>query len=201
MGQQRLEAVRRHRRRGRGHQLHRRHRPERAGHRAGRQQHVPDLSFTSPAGTTIADFTLTRQIGFTNPVADGTHRYYLLYTLGGTHFAGGGNCCDPTRNALNAQRSWYGYPENNFTIARTTVNRRSFPALNAYAGTANTLAAAARLLQPRDARARSPPAGGIDNLIHGSDITINDPTAPSATVEASGLLAGGAPQRLGPGHA
>ena len=36
-------------------------------------------------------------------------------------------------------------------------------------------------------------AGGrIDNLIHGSDITINDPTAPSVTVEASGLLAGGA---------
>ena len=28
--------------------------------------------------------------------------------------------------------------------------------------------------------------------LHGSDITINDPTAPSATVEASGLLAGGA---------
>jgi hypothetical protein len=30
------------------------------------------------------------------------------------------------------------------------------------------------------------------NLIHGSDITINDPTAPNVTVEASGLLAGGA---------
>ena len=36
-------------------------------------------------------------------------------------------------------------------------------------------------------------AGGrIDHLLHGSDITINDPTAPSATVEANGLLAGGA---------
>src|SRR3954454_378082 len=27
------------------------------------------LTFTSPAGTTIADFALTREIGYTNPVA------------------------------------------------------------------------------------------------------------------------------------
>ena len=149
------------------------------------------LSFTSPAGTTIADFTLTRQVGWNNPIADGTHRYYMLYTLGGTHFAGGGNCCDPTRNALNAQRSWYGYPENNFAIARTTVNRRSFPALNAYAGTANVLQV--RLgCYSRGTQCSVAAGGRIDNLIHGSDITVNDPTAPSVTVEASGLLAGGA---------
>ena len=60
------------------------------------------LTFTSPAGTTIADFTLTRQIGFTNPVAADTHRYFLLYSLGATHFAGAGNFQDPTRDALNA---------------------------------------------------------------------------------------------------
>src|ERR1700755_3192980 len=28
------------------------------------------LTFTSPAGTTIADFALTRQISYTNPVAE-----------------------------------------------------------------------------------------------------------------------------------
>src|SRR3954471_9800417 len=49
------------------------------------------LTFTSPAGTTIADFALTRQIGYTNPVAADTHRYFLLYSLGATHFAGAGN--------------------------------------------------------------------------------------------------------------
>ncbi len=149
------------------------------------------LSFTTPAGARIADFTLTRQILFNNPVADATHRYYLLYTLGGTHFAGGGNCCNPTRDALNAQRSWYGYPENNFTVARTTVNRRSFPALATYAGTTNSLAL--RLGCYNRANPCSVAAGGrIEHLVIGSDITINDPTNPSATVEASGLFAGGA---------
>jgi hypothetical protein len=148
------------------------------------------LSFASPAGTTIADFTLTRQIGFNNPIADGTHRYYMLYTLGATHFAGAGNCCNPTRDQLNALRSWYGYPENNFAIGRSTVTRRTFPALNAYAGNANVLQL--RLGCYNRGTPCSVAAGGrLDNLVHGSDITINDPTAPSVTIEASGLLAGG----------
>src|SRR5215213_7529056 len=66
------------------------------------------LTFTSPPGTTIADFTLTRQISYTNPVADNTHKYFLYYSLGPTVFAGAGNYYDPTRNALNAQKQWYG---------------------------------------------------------------------------------------------
>ena len=33
--------------------------------------------------------------------------------------------------------------------------------------------------------------GGITHILHGADVTINDPTPPSVTVEASGLLAGG----------
>src|SRR5829696_2059447 len=149
------------------------------------------LSFSSPAGTTIADFSLTRQISYTNPIADGTHRYYLLYTLGGTHFAGGGNCCNPTRDALNKQKSWYGYQESNFAIGRTTVNRHSFPALAAYAGNANGLQI--RLGgYLRDTPCSVAAGGRIEHLVHGSDITINDPTVPSATVEASGLLSGGA---------
>jgi hypothetical protein len=148
------------------------------------------LSFASPGGTTIADFAFTRQILFNNPVADGTHRYYLLYTLGGTHFAGGGNCCNPTRDQLNGQKSWYGYPENNFTVGRSTVSRRNFPALNGYAGTANVLQL--RLGCYNRGTACSVAAGGrIENLLIGSDVTISDPTRPNATVEASGLLAGG----------
>jgi hypothetical protein len=149
------------------------------------------LSLASPAGTTIADFAFTRQILFNNPVADGTHRYYLLYTLGGTHFAGGGNCCNPTRDLLNGHKSWYGYPDNNFTVGRSTVGRRNFPALNGYTGTANVLQL--RLGCYNRGTPCSVAAGGrIENLVIGSDITINDPTKPSATVEASGLLAGGA---------
>ena len=34
--------------------------------------------------------------------------------------------------------------------------------------------------------------GAISHILHGSDVTINDPTPPTVTVEASGLLAGGA---------
>ncbi|HEX6022600.1 MAG TPA: hypothetical protein VFZ00_11440, partial [Solirubrobacter sp.] len=148
------------------------------------------LSFHSPAGTTIADFTFTRHIRYTNPTAEDTHRYYLLYTLGSTHFAGGGNCCNPTRTALNSLRSWYGYPESNFSIARTAVTLRSFPALNAYAGNANALYL--RLGCFDRGSACSVAAGGrIEHWLYGSDITINDPTRPAVTVEASGLLAGG----------
>src|SRR5918998_1032014 len=76
------------------------------------------LTFTSPPGTTIANFALSRQLGYTNPVAENTHKYFVLYSLGGTHFAGAGNFHDPTRNALNAQKHWYGYPEGNVAIGR-----------------------------------------------------------------------------------
>jgi hypothetical protein len=149
------------------------------------------LTFTSPAGTTIADFTLTRQIGYTNPVAEGTHRYFLLYTLGATHFAGAGNFADATRNALNAQKQWYGYPEGNVVVAKSTVSRASFPALAAYNGSANQLILRVGCFN-RGTPCSVAAGGAISHILHGSDVTINDPTAPTVTVEASGLLAGGA---------
>ncbi len=148
------------------------------------------LTFTSPAGTTIADFALTRQIGFRNPVAPDTHRYFLLYTLGSTHFAGAGNFHDGTRNALNGQKHWYGHPEGNVNVAKSTVTRATFPALASYAGTARTLILRAGCYN-RGSACSVDAGGGISHLLHGSDVTINDPTAPTASVEASGLLAGG----------
>jgi hypothetical protein len=149
------------------------------------------LTLTSPAGTTIADFALTRQIGYTNPVAAGTHRYFLLYSLGATHFAGAGNFANPTRDALNAQKQWYGYPEGNVAVAKSTVTRASFPALATYAGNAN------QLILRVGCFARGTPCsvhtgGAISHVLHGSDVTIDDPTAPTVAVEAAGLLAGGA---------
>src|SRR5690348_761839 len=68
------------------------------------------LTFTSPPGTTIADFALTRQLDYTDAAAQGTHQYYVTYALGGTVFAGAPHYDDATRNALNAQHQWYGYP-------------------------------------------------------------------------------------------
>jgi hypothetical protein len=148
------------------------------------------LSFTSPSGTTIADFALTRQLGYNNPVAAETHKYFLLYTLGATHFAGAGNFHDPTRNALNAGKQWYGYPDNNVAIARSTVSRAGFPALASYTGTANVLHLRVGCFN-RGTPCSVAAGGGISHILHGSDVTINDPTPPTVTVEASGLVAGG----------
>jgi hypothetical protein len=149
------------------------------------------LVFTSPPATTIADFALTRQIGYTNPVAAETHKYYLFYSLGPTVFAGAGNYYDPTRNALNAQKQWYGYPDGNVAVAKSAVTRASFPALAGYKGDANTMAL--RVGCFKRANDCSVAAGGaISHILHGSDITIEDPTPPAVAVEASGMLAGGA---------
>jgi hypothetical protein len=149
------------------------------------------LTFTSPAGTTIADFSLTRQIGYTNPIAADTHRYFLLYSLGATHFAGAGNFQDATRNALNTQKQWYGHPEGNVVVAKSTVTRASFPALAGYAGTANQLFLRVGCFN-RGTPCSVDTGGAISHILHGSDVTINDPTPPTLAVEASGLLAGGA---------
>src|SRR3954468_11971576 len=62
------------------------------------------LTFTSPPGTTIADFALTRQLDYTDAAAANTHQYYVTYALAGTVFAGAGDYDNPTRDALNAQR-------------------------------------------------------------------------------------------------
>lgn len=149
------------------------------------------LTFTSPAGTTIADFALTRQIGFIDPVAANTHRYFVLYSLGATHFAGAGNFHNPTRDALNAQKQWYGYPEANVAVPKSTVTRASFPALNAYAGTGSQLILRVGCFG-RGTPCSVAAGGAISHILHGSDVTINDPTPPALTVAASGLLAGGA---------
>jgi hypothetical protein len=149
------------------------------------------LTFTSPAGTTIADFALTRQIGYTNPIADKTHRYFLFYSLGPTIFAGAGNYSNPVRNALNAQKQWYGYPNDNTAVGKSGVSRASFPALAGYKGDATTLSIRVGCFD-RGSPCSVAAGGAISHTIHGSDVTINDPTAPAVTVEASGLLAGGA---------
>jgi hypothetical protein len=146
------------------------------------------LVFTSPAGTTIADFGLNRQLDYVDTARKGTHRYYALYAYGTTVFAGAGNYLDATRDALNVQKQWYGYPAGAAHVARTAVTRRTFPALDA--GSANQLALHVGCFDR--ANACSIAAGAINHRVYGTDVVIDDPTPPaSMTVEASGLLAGG----------
>ena len=149
------------------------------------------LTFTSPPGTTIADFALTRQVDYTDAAAQGTHQYYVTYALGGTVLAGAGDYDDATRNALNAQHQWYGYPAGTAHVPRSTVTRASFPALARYTGTARQLFLRVGCFN-RGTPCSVTAGGGIAHYLFGSDVTINDPTPPAVSVEASGLLAGGA---------
>ena len=97
-------------------------------------------TFAAPSGMTIADFTLTRQLTYRNGApASNTRRLYAIYKLGSTVFAGAGHYDNATRNRLQTQGSWYGHPEANVVVPKSTVSRASFPALAGYTGTATTL--------------------------------------------------------------
>jgi len=151
-------------------------------------------TFSAPGGMTIADFTLTRQLTYRNGApADGTRRMYAIYKLGGTVFAGAGHYDNATRNRLHGVGSWYGYPEANVVVPTSTVSRASFPALAGYAGDATSLQIAIGCFNGTVNTACSVAAGGgISNLISGAQVVLNDPTVPVASIEATGLLAGGA---------
>jgi hypothetical protein len=150
-------------------------------------------TFTAPAGMTIGDFTLTRQLTYRNGApANGTRRLYAIYKLGETVFAGAGHYQNATRDRLNAVGSWYGYPEANVVVPQSTVSRSSFPALAGYRGDARTLQIAVGCFNGTvNTACTVAPAGGISHLISGAQIVLDDPTAPAASIEASGLLAGG----------
>jgi hypothetical protein len=151
-------------------------------------------TFTAPAGMTIADFTLTRQLTYRNGTpADGTRRLFAIYKLGSTVFAGAGHYANATRNRLNGVGSWYGYPEANVVVPKSTVRRSSFPALAGYRGDARTLQIAVGCFNGSvDTACTTAAGGGIAHLLSGAQVVLNDPTAPAASIEASGLLAGGA---------
>jgi hypothetical protein len=154
-------------------------------------------TFTAPAGMTIADFSLTRQLTYRNGApAKGTRRVYAIYKLGGTVFAGAGHYQNATRDRLNAVGSWYGYPESNVVVPKSTVSRSSFPALAGYRGDATTLQIAVGCFNGSVKTPCSVAASGsVSHLLSGAQIVLNDPTPPAASIEASGLLAGG--QRSG----
>ena len=150
-------------------------------------------TFSAPAGMTIADFTLTRQLTYRNgPHDKGTRRLYAIYKLGDTVFAGAGHYRNATRDRLNTLGSWYGYPEANVVVPTSTVSRASFPALAGYAGDATTLQIAVGCYNGTvDTPCSVAAGGGISHLLSGARVVLNDPTLPSASIEATGLLSGG----------
>lgn len=153
---------------------------------------IAGLTFTSPAGTAITNFSLSRQLDYKNPVVSGTRPYFTLYQLGSVVFAGAGDYEDATRNRLNAQRSWYGYPANEAHLARGAVTRASFPALAAYRNDSRQLLLRVGCYRRNTAPCEVGPGGRIYNVFYGARITVSDPTPPASfAVEASGLMAGG----------
>jgi hypothetical protein len=149
------------------------------------------LTFTSPPGTTIADFTLDRHLDFrSNPPLADTRPLYALYLLGGVPFIGAGDYHHPTRDRLNQFGGWYGYPQNNATLSRRTTSLRQFGALAGYAGDATTLSIQVGCFK-RATNCSGPAGGRVYHVLYGIDVTIDDPQPPAPTVSAEGLLAGG----------
>ena len=149
------------------------------------------ITFTSPPGTTIADFTIDRHLDFrSNPPLKDTRPLYALYTLGGVAFAGAGDYHTPTRDRLKAVGAWYGHPSGNATLTRRTTRLRDMGALAGYAGGATTLTIQVGCYK-RAIDCSAPSGGRVYHVLYGIDVTIDDPQPPAPTVSAEGLLAGG----------
>ena len=94
------------------------------------------MSFRPPAGATIRDFVLNRQVYYYNPVIDGsgTAPPYILYSWGGVQFAGAGEYDAATRDAINATGHWYGYPSGALDTGAQVVTKATFGRLAGLAG-------------------------------------------------------------------
>jgi hypothetical protein len=149
------------------------------------------LTFTSPPGTTIADFTVDRELAFnSNPPAANTRPLYALYRLGSAVFAGAGDYHTPTRNRLKAFNAWYGHPANDAHLTRRTTRLADMGALAGYRGDAQTLSIEVGCFR-RATDCSAPGGERVYHVLYGTDITVNDPHPPTPAVAAEGLLAGG----------
>ncbi len=148
------------------------------------------LTFNAPSGTTIADFRIDRELIYKNPAVSNHHRYYADYALGSTVFAGAGNYLDATRTRLDAQQLWYGYPAHAVTVGPQVVTRASFASLGGYGGGARSLSLGVGCFN-RSSPCGIAAAGRVFNGLRGAVVTLDDPSAPTVTVSASGLLTGG----------
>jgi hypothetical protein len=153
------------------------------------------LTFTSPPGTTIADFTINRELDFdSNPPLSGTRPLYGIYFLGNVPFAGAGDYDNATRDRLRTFDAWYGYPQNDAHLTKRVTTLRQMGALAGYRGDATTMTIRVGCFK-RTTNCSGPAGGRVYHVLYGVDITIDDPVPPVPTVSAEGLLAGG--QRQG----
>ena len=149
------------------------------------------LTFTAPPGTTIADFTINRELDFdSNPPAGGTRPLYGIYLLGNTPFAGAGDYDTATRDRLHTFNAWYGYPANDAHLTPRVTRLGQMGALLGYKGDATTMTIRVGCFK-RTTNCSGPAGGRVYHVLYGADVTINDSQLPVPTVTAEGLLAGG----------
>ena len=160
---------------------------------------IAGITFTSPAGTAITDFTLTRQLDYKNPVVSGTRPFFTLYQLGNVVFAGAGDYADATRTKLNAQRSWYGYPANEAHLAKANTTRASFPALDRLRQRLAHAAPARRLLPPQHGAVRGRPRRAhLQRLLRRQGDGLRPDAARDGLRRGLGPVLGRPARRLGP---
>ena len=150
------------------------------------------LTFTSPAGTTIADFTLTRQIGYNEPGRRRDASLLRQLLARPDRLRGSGElpqpdarCAELSEAVVRLSGGQRGGGQEHGQSRASSPRSPPTPATPTNSSCASAASTARR-------RARSTPAARISHILHGSDITINDPTPPALAVEASGLLSGGA---------
>lgn len=149
------------------------------------------LTFTSPPGTAITDFSLDRYLDFrSNPPLEGTRPLFALFRLGTTVFAGAGDYHTPTRDHLKTFGAWYGHPARNATVSRRTSTLRQMGALAGYQRDARTLSIQVGCFK-RLTNCSAPAGSRVYHVLYGATVTVDDRQAPTPTITAEGLLAGG----------
>jgi hypothetical protein len=150
------------------------------------------IAFTAPAGATIADFRISRQVYHYNPTKpEGPRPPYVLFELGSTPFAGAADADPAKREAVHSATPshWYGYPSQAADTGQGWVGLRDFPALRGYRGDASVLristgcAAGTTWCSLRG-------DGWIIARIFGAEVTVTDNRRPALSA-----------LRLGPGGA
>ncbi len=148
------------------------------------------MTLRAPAGATIRDFTINRQVYYYNPIIDGsgTAPPYILYSWDGLAYAGAGEYDAATRDAINATGHWYGYPSGAADTTAQVLTRASFGRLNGAADATSLTIEVGCWATPCSLRSD----GNVWTALYGARVTISDETKPAVRLASGeGLLAPG----------
>jgi hypothetical protein len=159
------------------------------GNTATPAQQAATMTFRPPSGAKIRDFVLTRWVYYYNPTRDsGTAPPYILYSFGGTAFAGAGEYDAATRDAINATGHWYGYPSGAMDTGTQAVTKATFGRLTGTPDADSLTITVGCWSTPCSLASNA----NVFTVLYGSRVIVVDGSRPKASSSAgSGLLAGG----------